>query len=271
MSRLFPAAGSIAFIVALAGSAQSPVASAQAPAKPFKLRWFGQSFFQLETPSGKKIVFDPHAIPQFGRPVVTADIILISHLHNDHAQPEVIENYKSARTFFGLKEVAKVKAPDWVKIDEKVGAIRIRTLGTYHDAENGLKSGKNSAFIVEAEGLTFCHLGDLGHELSPDQVKAIGKIDVLMIPVGGIYTINGETAKKVMGELKPRLFVVPMHYGVPGYDDLLPVDEFLEGQANVKKMPATNELIISADIKVDAPTVAVLSPKPPESPVNPKK
>ena len=133
------------------------------------------------------------------------------------------------------------------------------------------KSGKNSAFIVEAEGLTFCHLGDLGHELSPDQVKAIGKIDVLMIPVGGIYTINGETAKKVVAALNPRLFVVPMHYGMPGYDELLPADEFLEGQANVKKTPATNELSIPADLKADHPTVVVLSPKPPETPVNPKK
>jgi L-ascorbate metabolism protein UlaG (beta-lactamase superfamily) len=266
MHRLIPVAAFLASVVV-----QSQFASAQSPAKPFKLRWYGQSFFQLETPTGKKIAFDPHAIPEFGRPIVTADIILISHLHNDHAQPDVIENSKSARIFFGLKELAKGKAPDWVKIDEKVGAIRIRTLGTYHDAENGLKSGKNSVFIVEADGLTFCHLGDLGHELSADQVKAIGKIDVLLIPVGGIYTINGETARKVMAELKPRLFVVPMHFGVPGYDELLPVDEFLEGQSNVKKTPATNELTIPTDSKVDAPTVVVLSPKPPETPVNPKK
>lgn len=270
MRRLFLAAAFLAAAVGLKGGLRPPLASAQAPAKAFKLRWFGQSFFQLETPSGKKIAFDPHAIPEFGRPIVSADVILVSHLHNDHNQPDVIENHKAARVFFGLKEKAKGKAPDWNKIDEKVGAIHIRTLGTYHDAENGLKNGKNTVFVVEADGLTFCHLGDLGHELSPEQAKAIGPVDVLMIPVGGIYTINGEAARKVMAELKPRLFVVPMHYGVPGYDDLLAVDEFLDGLANVKKTPATNELIIPADAKADAPTVVVLAPKPPDAPA-PKK
>jgi L-ascorbate metabolism protein UlaG (beta-lactamase superfamily) len=245
-------------------------AARQGPAKSFKLRWFGQSFFQLETPSGKRIVFDPHAIPEFGRPVVSADIILISHLHDDHAQPEVVEGYKSARIFYGLKEKAKGKAPDWNKIDEKVGAVRVRNLGTYHDADNGMQRGKNSIFVVEADGLTVCHLGDLGHELTPQQVKAIGPVDVLMIPVGGVYTLNGETARKVMAELKPRLFAIPMHYGVPGYDDLLPADEFLEGQANVRKMPGTNELVFPADLKSDAPTVVVLSPRPGDGP-GPKK
>lgn len=258
-------------LVAAIALASAAPAAAQDAGKKFKIRWFGQSFFQVETPAGKKIVFDPHAIPEFGRPVVTADVVLISHLHNDHAQPDVIENVKAARVFFGLKEKAKGKAPDWVKIDEKVGALRVRTLGTYHDAENGMRNGKNTVFVVEAEGLTFCHLGDLGHELSPEQVKAIGKIDVLMIPVGGIYTINGETAKKVVAALKPRLFILPMHYGVPGYDDLLPADEFLEGQANVRKMLATNELTFPADLTADAPTIVILSPKPQEAPVNPKK
>ena len=90
----------------------APSAGAQSPGKAFKLRWFGQSFFQLETPTGKKIVFDPHAIPEFGRPVVSADVILISHLHNDHAQPEVVEGYKAARVFYGLKEKAKGRAPE---------------------------------------------------------------------------------------------------------------------------------------------------------------
>jgi L-ascorbate metabolism protein UlaG (beta-lactamase superfamily) len=105
----------------------------------------------------------------------------------------------------------------------------------------------------------FCHLGDLGHDLSPEQVKAIGPVDVLMVPVGGIYTINGETAKKVVARIKPRLFVLPMHYGVPGYDDLLGPDEFMEDQKNPKKMPDTNELVIPADAKTpDAPAVVLL-------------
>jgi|SRR5579883_1685618 len=259
----------LAALLVSAAVAVTPPA-AHAAGKDFKIRWFGQSFFQLETPSGKKVVFDPHAIPEFGRPVVTADVILISHLHDDHAQPEAVEGYKSARIFYGLKEKAKGKPADWNRIDEKVGGIRVRSLGTYHDADNGMQKGKNTVFVVEAEGVTVCHLGDLGHELTPQQVKAIGPVDVLMIPVGGVYTINGETAKKVMAELKPRLFVLPMHYGVPGYDDLLPADEFLDGQPHVRRTPGTNELSFPADLKPAAPTVVVLSPKPGDAPA-PKK
>ena len=244
-----------------------PPAAAQLPAKAFKLRWYGQSFFQLETPAGKKVVFDPHAIPEFNRTqVVSADIIICTHLHNDHAQPEVVEGYKAARVFHGLKEKGKARTPDWNKIDEKVGGIQIRNLGTYHDAENGMVRGKNSVFVVTAEGLTVCHLGDLGHELSPEQVKAIGPVDVLLVPVGGVYTINGETARRVVAAVKPRRFVVPMHYGLPGYDDLLPVDEFLDGLSNVKKLPHTNELVIPPGAAAgEAPAVVVLAPKPGET------
>lgn len=264
----FRFAGAALVVAVLTGGLHprlAPTAQAQAPGKAFKLRWYGQSFFQLETPSGKKIVFDPHAIPEFNRTTpVAGDIILCSHLHNDHAQPEVVEGYKAARIFQGLKEKGKARTPDWNKVDEKVGGVHVRNLGTYHDPENGMVRGKNSIFVVTADGLTFCHLGDLGHDLSPEQVKAIGRVDVLMVPVGGIYTINGETARKVVGEIKPRLFVLPMHYGMPGYDDLLPVDEFLDGLANVKKMPNTNELVIPADLKADAPQVVVLAPKPGE-------
>ena len=225
----------------------------------FTLRWHGQSFFSLETPKGKKLVFDPHAIPEFGRQSTSADLILCTHRHNDHAQPERVENHAAARIFHGLKEAVKNKPPDWDKIDEKIGQIRIRTVGTYHDPLNGMQRGKNSIFIVEAEGLTFCHLGDLGHELDEGQVKAVGPIDVLLVPVGGIYTINGEKARKVTDALKPRLYAIPMHFGMPGYKDLLPVDEFLDGQKNVKKYPNTNELKIPAEMKVEGYIVAVLN------------
>src|SRR5262249_47559377 len=135
--------------------------------------------------------------------------------------------------------------------DEKVGQIRVRNLGTYHDPVNGLQRGKNSVWIVEVDGLVFVHLGDLGHELTPDQVKAIGKVDVLMVPVGGIYTLNGDQAKKVVDQLRPRLYALPMHYGVAGYDDIQGPDEFL-GEFDkkfVRKTPETNELVIPLDAK----------------------
>jgi L-ascorbate metabolism protein UlaG (beta-lactamase superfamily) len=245
-------------------------APAQDPAGAVKLRWYGQSFFQLETSLGKSIVFDPHAIPEFGRHVVQADVVLCSHLHNDHTQIGILQEPKVARIFYGLEEVKKGRPPEWKKIDEKVGQVRVRTVGTYHDPDEGLTRGKNAVFVVEADGLVFCHLGDLGHELSAAQLKAIGPVDVLMVPVGGIYTLNGGQAKRVVAQLKPRLYVLPMHYGVPGYDELLPADEFLDGQDNVRKMTDTNELVIPLDAKAEKYTIILLGWKKAEE-AAPKK
>lgn len=242
--------------LAVLALAAGPLAAQE---KKVTLRWFGQSFFQLETAGGKKVAFDPHGISELGRNEVKADVICISHLHNDHNMVEVISDHASARVFHGLKEGAKGRTQEFVKVDEKVGAIRVRTVGSYHDAVNGMTRGKNAIFIVEADGLKFCHLGDLGHELDPATIKLIGPIDVLMIPVGGVYTINGEQARKITAAMNPRLYAVPMHYGVKGYDDLLPPDEFLDGQKNVKKFPLTNELVIPVEIKAEGYTVAVLN------------
>jgi L-ascorbate metabolism protein UlaG (beta-lactamase superfamily) len=153
---------------------------------------------------------------------------------------------------------------DWAKLDEKVKVddtttYRFRTFGCYHDEDGGLKRGKNAVFVVEADGLTFCHLGDLGHSFTEAEAKVIGKIDVLFIPIGGIYTINAETAKEVVDILKPRLYVVPMHYAVDGRpDSLAGPDEFLDLFKDTKKMTDTNELVIPKAAKADKPTAVLL-------------
>jgi len=263
-----------------------PIALAQEPKekeKKLTLRWYGQSFFQLTDSTGQRIVIDPHAIPAFGGPRVKADFVLITHLHDDHNQPEVLdmfypEDAKAAEkrdkgdVYRGVVTVGKGAKQDWKAWNETRGPIKFRNLPTFHDAVMGMTRGKNSVWILEADGLVFCHLGDIGHDLSSEQVKAIGKVDVLMVPVGGIYTINGETAKKVVEQLKPRLYVLPMHYGVPGYDDVLGPDEFLDGQKNVKKMPETNELLIPADMKSpESPIVVMLGWKKADPAEPPKK
>jgi L-ascorbate metabolism protein UlaG (beta-lactamase superfamily) len=263
----------------------SSLSSAQEPKqKTMTIRWYGQSFFQVETSAGFKFAFDPHAIPEFGRRMVKAEFVIVSHTHDDHSLIEMIDTGKvnektkepvviaAADVYRGVIE--KNNKQEWKIIDEKRGNIRIRNVATYHDTQNGMTRGKNSVFIVEVDGLTICHLGDLGHKLTDDQVKAIGKVDVLMIPVGGVYTINGEQAQTVMEQLKPRLFVLPMHYGVPGFDDLAGPQEFTEGLKNVKKMPETNELTFPIDIKPETPTVVMLGWKKAEEPApskNPKK
>jgi L-ascorbate metabolism protein UlaG (beta-lactamase superfamily) len=248
---------------------------AKRPKDAVTIRWYGQSFFQVETALGHKFAIDPHGIPAFGRQFVPADFVLVSHSHDDHSLIEMIDTgKKDARIPENdvYRGVAVVKGKqEWKTIDEKRGPIRLRTIATYHDAMNGLQRGKNSIWVVESDGLVFCHLGDLGHELTDEQVKAIGKVDVLFVPVGGIYTINGEQAQDVMKKLKPRLYVLPMHYGVPGYDELAGPEEFLDGLKNVKKMPTTNELTFKIDEKPETPSVVLLGWKKAEEPPPPPK
>jgi L-ascorbate metabolism protein UlaG (beta-lactamase superfamily) len=225
--------------------------------KSLTLRWFGQSFFQLTTTTGTRIAFDPHAIIEYNRPVIAADLVLVSHLHNDHTQMEAIENRATAKLVLGLKPGGKV--PDWNLVDEKFRDCTFRAVGVFHDQTNGMERGKNTAFVVKVDGLTFVHLGDLGHTLSPEQIKKIGPVDVLMIPAGGVYALNGTDAKKVIEQLKPTRFVLPMHYGTKVYEDLLPLDEFLDGASNVKKMQGANELTINpADPAPAQPSIVLL-------------
>jgi L-ascorbate metabolism protein UlaG (beta-lactamase superfamily) len=229
-------------------------AAADQPGKVI-IRWHGQSFFEIESSKGTRIVTDPHAIEAFGRKEVSADLVLISHLHSDHTQVDVIRNIAKAKVLVGLK--VEGKKNDWNPIDETFRDVHIRTVGVYHDNAEGMERGKNTIFIIEVDGIRIVHLGDLGHVLTPKQVKAIGPVDVLMIPVGGVYTINGSDAKEVVQQLKPRQYIIPMHYGTRVFDDLLPADEFLEDQKNVKKY-VTNKLTVDRDFKPAEPIIAIL-------------
>lgn len=240
-------------------------AGASSAADKFVVRWLGQSFVTVETPSGKVIAFDPQVMNEFERKdKVKADFVCVSHPHNDHNRvEEAIEDgkdEKKVKVFQGLtSDPAKPNKPgEWNKLDEKVKiagtekTYRFRTFGCYHDEMGGLKRGKNAAFIVEADGMTFCHVGDLGHTFTEAEAKVIGPIDVLFVPIGGTYTINAETAKEVVEVLKPKLYVVPIHYAVDGKpESLLGPDEFAEWFKDTKKMTDTNELTILTDAKAD--------------------
>jgi L-ascorbate metabolism protein UlaG (beta-lactamase superfamily) len=214
------------------------VTGAEAADKKLTIRWHGQSFFEIVASDGTRIVTDPHAIDQFGRQSVKADIVVCSHLHSDHTRLEVIENRDKAKVLYGVKdEKGDGRKFAWTNFDETVKKdVRLYSVGTYHDDAQGMKRGLNSVTVIEVDGFRIVHLGDLGHQLSDDQLKRIGRVDVLMVPVGGVYTLNGEDAKKVVEQLKPRFAILPMHYGIKGvYEDLLTADEFLDEQENVVK------------------------------------
>src|SRR6185312_8897054 len=146
--------------------------------------------------------------------------------------------------------------------DEKIKDVRIRNFGTYHDATGGMQRGKNAVFVIEMDGLRIAHLGDLGHTLSEAQLRRLGEIDILMIPVGGVYTLNGLDAQKVVEQIKPTRYILPMHYGTRVYTDLLDLSYFLDDQkmGKVERFLRTNEITIDPKSKPpEEPIIAILN------------
>jgi L-ascorbate metabolism protein UlaG (beta-lactamase superfamily) len=223
-------AWALALIVTLLGApsahtAGSPVAG--------KLTWLGQSCFLLETAAGTRVVMDP-----FGKglglelPVgLRADLVTVSHEHPDHNNVALVGG--KPKVIRGLTADKK----GWARVDERFRDLAIRTVGVYHDDKRGAERGLDTVFVFEVGGLRIAHLGDLGHALDDDQLAAIGMVDVLLVPVGGTYTIDARQATRVVDRLRPRLLVVPMHFKTEGMTvkDLEPLAPFLEGKANIRR------------------------------------
>jgi L-ascorbate metabolism protein UlaG (beta-lactamase superfamily) len=228
-----------------------------AEGKKVTIRWHGQSFFEIVSSAGTRVVIDPHAIEAYGRKVVSADLVLLSHFHVDHTRTEVIDNLPKAKVITGLKKLDKDgKRQDWNVVNEKFKDVRVQTVGTYHDGMSGTERGKNGVFVIEVDGLRIVHLGDLGHTLNRSQLRKIGEVDVLLIPVGGVYTINGLDAQKVVEQIKPKRYILPMHYGTKAFTDLLGPDEFLDEQKTVQKLPS-NTLTVKTDSKPAEPVIVL--------------
>ena len=199
-----------------------------------KLTWYGHSCFLLESAEGSA-VFDPYSpgsVPGLALPELRADAVICSHGHSDH-------NYARVVTLTG-----------------RIPAFGLRQLHVFHDGEGGKLRGENTVTLVEAEGLRVVHLGDLGHMLSEAQIAKLGRVDLLLIPVGGYYTIGPAEAHALAVKIAPRA-VVPMHYRGEGFgfDVLAPVEAFLALTENARRFD-TN--CIEPD-KLAAPLTAVLT------------
>jgi L-ascorbate metabolism protein UlaG (beta-lactamase superfamily) len=240
-----------------------------AAAKDVSIKWHGQSFFEIKSSAGTVIAIDPHNIDAYGRRELKPDVVLFSHFHIDHFAPEPIVNYAKVKKLLGLKNkdykegvtTGNRKNDEFNEFKEEVKDVTIRCIGAYHDKMQGMLRGKTGIFILEVDGLKIVHLGDLGHLLTPAQIKAIGPVDILMIPVGGVYALNGEDAREVVAQLKPRRFILPMHYGTKVYDYLLDEKEFLEDQdeKRIKKYKFNELLVDPEEAPRPQPTIALLN------------
>ena len=183
-----------------------------------EISYLGHSSFRIRTSQGF-VVTDPFDPKMVGLKYsgVEADIVTVSHDHADHNQ------YLSVK---GVKRV--VSGPG----EYEIAGISIIGIPSFHDDKKGELRGKNTIYIIEAEGLRLCHLGDLGHTLSQEQVEEIGEIDILMVPVGGGFTIGAKEASQVVMDIEPKI-VIPMHFSLPGlnpevFSKLSNVEDFLK-------------------------------------------
>ncbi len=178
-----------------------------------RIRWHGHACFEIE--NQEVVVTDPHDGRSIGikPPRVEGDIILVSHDHFDHNAVRLVTKTDS--------EV--VKEPG----NRKVGSIDVSGYLSYHDRAEGSKRGDNIIFKFEDEGISFCHLGDLGHELDDELIEKLKPVDFLFIPVGGTFTIDSEMAVDLIAKIKPSI-AIPMHYKIGGLSlDIQGVDRFL--------------------------------------------
>jgi len=210
-----------------------------------KIKWLGHASFLITSDSGVRIITDPYGADDrlhYSEINESADIATVSHEHFDHGN------------------VAAVKGnPQVVKGDTEVKGITFRGIPTFHDAAGGRERGKNTVLCFEVDGVKVCHFGDLGHGLTAAQVMQIGAVDVVLLPVGGFYTIDARVASQISGQLKPRV-VIPMHFknnkcAFP----IAGVEEFLHGKKDVNQ-PGASEVEFKAGKLPEATQIIVLKP-----------
>lgn len=186
------------------------------------ITWLGHSSFLIKDSKGRLILTDPFN-DQVGYETYknTADFVTISHSHFDHSYTDEIKGNP--------------------KIINKVGTynfdnLNIIGLPSYHDKQSGVIRGKNTIFIIEVDGYRICHLGDIGYILSDDEVNALGAIDILLIPVGGNFTIDGMEAKKLCEKVNSHI-IIPMHYKTPSLNfPISGVENFIKAIKNGERL-----------------------------------
>jgi L-ascorbate metabolism protein UlaG (beta-lactamase superfamily) len=212
-----------------------------------KIQWLGHACFLLTSDSGTRIITDPYTPGAFGldyAPVAAeADIVTVSHEHADH------------------NDVAGVKGKP--QIVRGVGTheakgIRFKGVAAYHDPSTGSQRGENTIFCFAVDGVNVCHAGDLGHDLDDRIVAETGPVDVLLVPVGGNFTIDAAVANRVCDKLKPKL-IIPMHFQndrCPNFP-VTSVDDFVTLRSSVKRLDASEVVVRKEELPANVETVVL--------------
>ena len=217
------------------------------------ISWYGQSCFRVETREAT-LAIDPFS-KELGLvpPRFQADVVLVTHAHPDHANTMAF----TARE--GDAAPAIIAGPG----EYEIRGLAISGILTYHDRSQGSERGLNTVYRIHApsEDITLVHLGDLGETaLRSETLEALGNVDILMIPVGGTYTIDGETASRIVNQIEPSL-VIPMHYQLPGLKvKLAPLEPFLKSCGATAAERLERLSIKKRDLSTEETRVVVFTP-----------
>ncbi|MCL6105998.1 MAG: MBL fold metallo-hydrolase [Actinobacteria bacterium] len=213
-----------------------------------KVTWIGHSCFLLAS-GGGTLLTDPYDAGSYPGTLLyhqvdlSPDFVTVSHSHADHA---------GVRFLGGSPHV--FDAPG----EFEAGPFHIRGVATHHDGAGGSQRGGNIVFVIEAGGVTVAHLGDLGHKLAPHQAAAVGSVDVLLIPVGGFFTIDAATATEIWQQLGPPPLTIPMHYrNEKCRFDIDTADPFLDRKPAVER-PGASEISLKKENFPAKPKIVVL-------------
>ena len=251
--------------------------------EPVAVRFWGQGLVTIETYWNLRVAIDPYALRiGYDDPGIDADLVLVTHEHHDHNNVDLVRGAR--HVIHALDDTGAMRTVDVVldrmpnqgdvqlnsaaaTVPRSAHAVRVRSVAAFHDAVAGRDRGGVGMLLLEVDGVRILHCGDLGQPLlTPSQLEAIGSVDVLLVPVGGVYTITGEEAARITEQVRPRV-VVPIHYRTADLTlPLKPVDGFLDALPDRYRRVSGlgNTLAVTAGLgpSVESPYVVVLRTRP---------
>lgn len=212
--------------------------------------WYGQSCFKLKGKSATVVIdpFDPEFTGLKASKDLEADFVLKSHDHKDHSAIETVKKLGQELVVFSGPGEYEVKG------------VVVTGIASFHDDVEGKERGLNTIFHLNIDGLNIVHLGDLGqNKLTEEQVQIIDQTDILLTPVGSVYTIDAKDASEIAAQLEPKI-IIPMHYKIEKLKfELEEVDKFLK-EMGAETVEPQNKLSITKDKLPEEPEVVVLRP-----------